>query len=259
MNQWIMTAAVLFLSSQSLTGAEWGTIKGKFVLKGETPEVKPVAANRINDPFCQQANANNPVVEEDFVVGKEGEFANVCLYLKPPRGKKVDVHAEYEKTAKDTVMLDNKECRFQPHVIGMVVTQTLEIHNSDGTAHNSQVSPVKNPGINPQIPSMQSIKHSFKSEEALPIPVACNAHTFMKGWILIRENPYFAISGEDGAFEIKNVPVGEHIFVVKHADTKFASEIEVDGKPVKLSKGEWKIKVEAGEKDLGVIAVSLAK
>ena len=236
---------------------EWGTIKGKFVLNGPKPAVKSVDAGRINDKFCQEADAAQDIVEEIFVVGEDMSLANLCVYLKPARGKKVEVHPDFEKVAKDTVMLDNKNCRFQPHVLGMLVTQTLEIHNSDPTAHNSQVSPLKNPGINPQIPSMQSIKHTFKSEEALPIPVACNAHPFMKGWILLRDNPYFAITAEDGTFVIQNIPVGEHVFVVKHADTKFASELEQDGKPVKLAKGEWKLKVEAGEKDLGEIKVTV--
>lgn len=250
-----MAVAMLLLLASSVTGEEWGTIKGRFVLVGDAPAVKPINPGRITDVFCQEVNKNNPLVEEEWVVNGEKQVRNVVLYLTPPRGKEVPVHPDYEATAKDVLKMDNKDCRFMPHVLAMRVSQTLEIANSDETAHNSQLSPQKSMPINPQIAAGGSVKYNFKFEEPLPVEVKCNAHNWMKGWILVRDNPYFAISGEDGTFEIKNIPVGEHSFRLKHADTKYGSELIVDGKPIKLAKGEWKLKIEAGEKDLGDIQV----
>ena len=70
----------------------------------------------------------------------------------------------------------------------------------------------------------------------------------MKGFILVRDDPYFAVTGEDGTFEIKNVPVGKHNFRLKHADTRYIEEATVNGETEKLSRGVLEIDVKEGGK-----------
>jgi hypothetical protein len=70
--------------------------------------------------------------------------------------------------------------------------------------------------INPLLPPMGNQPYSFNREQTIPQPVSCNIHPWMKGYVLPRSNPYFAVSAADGSFTIKNLPAGEHEFQVWH-------------------------------------------
>ena len=100
----------------------------------------PAAIDVTKDPeYC----GNKGLVNEELVVDrKTGALANVMLWV---RKKDVPVHPDYEKTASDTVVLDNEGCRFQPHVQGIRVGQTLQLKNSDPVAHNTNVQGRNNP------------------------------------------------------------------------------------------------------------------
>src|SRR5947209_6804954 len=108
-----ITAAVAIGASLA-SAEEWGNLKGKFIFDGPTPT--PVALTIDKDPqYC----GDKGLVNEDLVVDpKGGAMANVMLWVKK---KDVSVHPDYEKTAADTVVLDNKGCRFAPHVQGIRV------------------------------------------------------------------------------------------------------------------------------------------
>src|SRR5690349_17754269 len=98
---------------------EWGDLEGTFVFKG-TPST-PAKINVDKDQaFCGKHN----LVDEKVVVNKEnGGLANVVVYLFDQ--SKPKIHPDYEKTAKAEVVVDNANCRFEPHVAGLRVGQTL--------------------------------------------------------------------------------------------------------------------------------------
>ncbi len=110
--------------------------------------------------------------------------------------------------------MDNKHCRFQPHVVAMRVSQTLELHNSDPFSHNSNLAPFGDEPANPLISEGSEYKHHFNKAQKLPVPVSCNIHGWMKGYVVVREDPYAAVSDEHGNFELKNLPAGELEFTV---------------------------------------------
>jgi hypothetical protein len=247
--------AILVLDMQLASAQKWGTLTGRFVLEGTAPAMKLIDTAASNDAYCRMRE----VPEELIVTGEGGGLANVVIYLRPARGKKVDVHPDYEATAGDDVSIDNKDCRFQPHVLVMRTSQTLVIKNSDGTAHNSRLSPLnpRNPGINPLIPANGDTKYKFNVEENLPVAVGCNIHPWMAAHIVVRDNPYAAVSGPDGKFVIENMPVGKHEFQLKHADTVYISKAKMDGKAVQWRSGRPTFEVKEGMNDLGDIEVPL--
>ena len=120
---------------------------------------------------------------------------------------KFPVNDEYKKSADAKVILDNLNCHFVPHVIGVHVGQTLELKNSDPVAHNSNIQGnlLK---FNPLLPAHSSTDTAVSAPESLPVIVTCNIHDWMKGWIVVRPDPYFAISDASGNFELKNLPAG---------------------------------------------------
>lgn len=222
--------------------AQWGNLKGRFVYDGKPPAATPLAVTK-----DQEVCGKHKLVNEELVVGEDGGLANVVIYV---RDKKVKVHPDYEKTAEDLVRFDNEHCRFEPHILPMRLTQTLELHNSDPVGHNSNVSPIGDAGTNPLIAPGSAAQHKFNRSQNVPVQVTCNIHPWMKGWILPRDNPYMAVSAEDGTFEIKNLPVGKLEFQAWQEKAGY-----LIAKP-DWKKGRFELTIKKGDNDLGDIKVS---
>jgi len=245
----LVVAALLgFVGAMPVDAADWGTLKGRFVVEGKAPE-----AAALNTDKDQAVCAKHKLLSEKVVVDKDGDLANVVVYL---RDKNPAVAPSYEASAKDTVVLDNKECHFVPHIVLLRTTQTLDVKNSDPVGHNTKADFINNASFNNLIPADSDMKVAgISKDEGLPMPFACSIHPWMSGYILIRSNPYMAASAPDGTFEIKDLPAG------KELDFQFWQEAagnlkEVAGKGFKTdSKGRAKIMIKAGDNDLGVIKV----
>lgn len=237
----------------SAQAADWGTIKGKFVFKGDVKPEK-IVPNKDTE-YCSK----HELVDESVVIGDGGELANVFVYLNAGRGKKVDVHPDFKASAEPKV-LDNHFCRFEPHAMTLWTADKLEIRNSDdGIGHNTNASMLfANPKFNEQVTGGAPIVKEFTKSESYPSKVACNVHPWMNAYVLIRDNPYMAVSAADGTFEIKNVPAGKHDFAFWHEAKGNLKDLKV-GKEKADRKGQLEIEVPAGETvDLGVIEITPA-
>ena len=240
-----MALALALVAPAGLVAADWGNLKGKFVIDGKAPE-----AAKLNVDKDKEVCAKNPPVDEAVVVGDGGALANVFVYL---RTDKVAEHADYQKTAKDEIAVDNLNCRFEPHASVLRTSQTLVLKNSDPVGHNSKVNCLKNPGLNPLIAANGSVKANFAQEENLPTEVNCNIHGWMKGYVLIRKGPYAAASAKDGTFEIKNLPAGSELeFQIWQEKAGYVKDVQMSGAKAD-PKCRFKIKLKAGDNDLGTI------
>lgn len=225
---------------------EWATLTGRFVYDGKAPT--PAAIDTSKD-----ANCKVKLTDEKVVVDDKGGLANAVVML---RTKNVKVHPDYEKTAKEDFVLDNKNCRFEPHVGVVRTSQKVLLKNSDPTGHNSNISPLKNAPTNPLLPAGgEPIPYEFKDEEALPVKVGCNIHPWMGAWIVARKDPYAAVSAKDGKFEIKDLPAGTELeFRLWHESPGYLKDATYKGGKAD-SKGAMKIKLKPGVNDLGDIKV----
>jgi hypothetical protein len=93
------------------------------------------------------------------------------------------------------------------------------------------------------------------SSSRRPVKLECDIHAWMSAYLLVRDNPYFAVTDKDGKFSIKNLPVGEHTFIAWHP-TGYLVDVTVDGKATKWqigerSKGRVKVAIKAGANSLG--------
>src|SRR5690606_30925975 len=180
------------------------------------------------------------------------------IYLKPPRGKTVEVHPDYEKSFGEAVELDNKGCEFIPHVTLLRTDQEFVIANSDPTGHNTNASLLKNGAFNVLIAANEKRSMKLSKEESIPLPVACNIHSFMKGYLLVKQDPYMATSADDGSFQIKNIPAGKHDFVLWHEMAGYLKDVKHKaGKADRRGTSELDIPAD-GEIDLGTIEVPAA-
>jgi len=211
------------------TGNE-GSVAGKISLSGEAPAAQAIDMGQ--DANCAK---NNPDPKTETVVAKDGKLSNVFVYIKEGTtadGKKI---ADYTfDTPASEVVLDQKGCHYIPHVIGMQPNQKLKVTNSDPTGHNIHALPKAGGGNEEWNESQPSgagpITKTFKRSEIL-VPVKCNQHPWMKAYIGVVKHPFYAVSKEDGTFEIKGLPAGTYTVVAWHE--KFGektAQVKVDAK-----------------------------
>jgi plastocyanin len=194
--------------AQQFSTIDWanaGTIQGT-IHYSKTPP-KPVQIDMNQDPAC---TLGPTLYSEQYVVGKDGGFANVFVSIKDGLGNKV-----YAPPTQP-VDIDQKGCRYIPHVVGVVVGQPVRFTNSDPTMHNVHMVPTvagnqsldisQPPAGGPQVP--QDERRFAKPE--LMMPVRCNNHPWMQAFINVSANPFFAVSDTSGHYEIKGVPPGTY-------------------------------------------------
>jgi hypothetical protein len=238
----------------SASAADWGTIKGHFVYKG-VPKVEPIVPNK-DVEYCSK----HKLEVETLEVSDKMDLQNVFVYLYLPPGKKAEVHPDYKAEKPEPKVLDNKGCRFEPHAMTLWNVHPLEIRNDDpGLGHNTNGQKlVVNAKFNEQVANGSPITKKFDKPEPIPTEIACNVHPWMNAVVLIRDNPYMAVSDKDGKFEIKNVPAGKQTFVFWHEAKGNMRDLKV-GSAKADRKGQVTLDVKPGQTlDLGDIAVSPA-
>lgn len=185
------------------TGTGWATLKGRFVFDGTAPTMAPY--NVTKDMATCAPGGKAPLQETLLVDSGTGGIKNVAIYLRDASR----VHESAQPNS-NSILYDQKVCVFLSHVCAVTVGQTLDIKNSDPVGHNTNIAGKKNT-FNQTIPAGATIPYKVQKEEATPAPVNCSIHPWMIAYLLPRENGYFAVSKEDGSFEIANLPAGEKL------------------------------------------------
>jgi plastocyanin len=195
-------------AGQKVDTATAGDVKGVVNLDGAVPKNEPIKMNA--DPICVK-QAKGPQLSETYVVGDDGKtLGNVFVYVKDGLGNYVF------DTPTETAKIDQKECRYHPHVFGMRVNQPLEIINSDPTLHNIHAMPKGNSEFNNGQP-IQGMKmtHTFDKPEVM-VPFKCDVHGWMNAWVGVLDHPFYAVTGADGAFSLKGLPPGTYTVEAWH-------------------------------------------
>lgn len=225
----------------------WGNLKGKFIYGGKPPEPVKLGDKVDKDLQCCGKYLSE-LVEEDLVVGTDGGLANVFVFVRT-EGVKVNPDLE-KKVAK--AQMNHKHCRYEPHALAVWAgKQTVTFGNSDEINHAVAFNPLNpgNPAVNNTIAQNVSFDHVFQVEERVPVKVFCGIHKWEGGWILVRPNPYSAVSGDDGGFEISGLPTGKLEFQVWQEKAGYLA-----AKP-DWKRGRFEMEIKAGDNDLGVIQV----
>ena len=195
-------------AGQKVDAATAGDVKGVVTLDGMAPKNEGIRMNA--DPVCVREN-KTPQFQESYMVGEDGKaLANVFVYVKDGLGNYVyDAPTESAK-------IDQKECRYHPHVFGMRVGQALEIINDDPTLHNIHAIPKANQEFNNGQP-IQGMKmtHTFTAKEVM-VPFKCDVHGWMNAYVGVLDHPYFAVTDKDGKFELKTLPPGTYTIEAWH-------------------------------------------
>jgi hypothetical protein len=193
---------------QKVDTATAGSVKGTIALEGMAPKNEPIRMNA--DPVCVR-EAKGPQMQETYLVGSDGKtLGNVFVYVKDGLGNYVF------DTPTEVATIDQRECRYRPHVFGMRVGQPLEIMNSDPTLHNIHATPKANQEFNTGQPIKDmKTRHTFTAKEVM-VPFKCDVHGWMNAYVGVLDHPYFAVTKEDGQFELNSLPPGTYTIEAWH-------------------------------------------
>ncbi len=185
--------------------ADTGQITGTVNFRGQKPVLRPI--NMGKDSVCATLHTG-PVYPQDGQVNSNGTLPYAFVYVKESSATLPS------KPPSTPVVLTQKGCWYEPHVMGIMVGQPFEVLNLDPTTHNIHVlSKTNHPWNVTQEPGSPSVVRRFKYQEVM-IPIRCNVHPWMKAYIGVLKNPFYAVTGKEGSFTLKGLPPGEYTIEV---------------------------------------------
>ena len=206
-----------------------GAVTGRVTYEGPAVQNAPVKLE--SDPACASQHPGGLTV--DTVRVANGGLENVFVYVKSGLGD------YYFDTPAEPVVLDQKGCSYAPHVFGVRTRQPVEIVNSDPTMHNVRAMGTVNQEFN-FAQAFQGLKNTktFTAPEVM-VTFKCNVHGWMTAYGGVVDHPYFAVTANGGAFELKNLPAGTYTIEAWHEKLGTRTETvtlgEKEAKPVNFT------------------------
>jgi plastocyanin len=182
------------------------SLRGVVRFEGAAPKPKLISMSA--DPSCAKQHPS-PVFSQEVMTDSKGDLQNVVVYIAEGLGDRTfDVPTQ-------PVVVEQRACMYQPHVLAVRANQPVHVVNDDPTSHNIHPTPANNREWNKAEPPGSSVDETFAREE-IAIPVKCNLHPWMHGYIAVFKHPYFAVTGKDGSFDLSNLPPGTYTIKAWH-------------------------------------------
>ncbi|HYG78282.1 MAG TPA: sigma-70 family RNA polymerase sigma factor [Planctomycetota bacterium] len=232
------TATAAKTPQSSKPASKNGNLKGRIKFKGTPPPPERLRLDRSRYPDCK----NHSIQREDLVVDA------ATLGIKDAVIRIMDVKAERPKAPFPEPVLNQKDCRFEPHVLIVAPGTDIIVLNPDRITHNIHTTPLDatNPGFNRMMPLTDDrlrIKGLKYFQEPEIIKLQCDIHPWMQGYIVVHDPRFAAVSGKDGSFEIPELPPGKFTLNVFHSLGEQTVEIEIKaGETTNLGEIEFSLK-----------------
>lgn len=176
-----------------------GSVRGTIELKGKAPEREVL--RRDSDPVCAAVEKKS-----DALIVTKGKVAGVLVRIKNG-----SFGTRFSSPPTLPAVITQHECTYEPRVTGIVARQRVIIKNADATYHNVRATSDGNHVFNlsqaANTPDL--VRDDFATVGAV-VSLRCDVHPWMNGYVVAQDHPFFAVTGEDGKFELKNVPVGSY-------------------------------------------------
>ena len=185
-----------------------GMVSGTVKYTGSKGQRIPL--NVASDEFCKGAWAGNQLFDEKFWVNDDKTAPNVFVWAKkgPHKGMK-------GFAVPKGFVVTQKDCRYAPHVFGVMTGQEFTVENPDQTSHNVNIKASRNAASNFAQASGAKDKVIFSKKEKA-IPFACDVHSWMSAHCWVLDHPFFATTDDKGNYSIGGLPDGEYEFGAWH-------------------------------------------
>lgn len=186
-----------------------GAVSGAVLFANAEALTPPQPVQMAADPFCQSAHSE-VVMRSPVLVDADGGLMNVVVYVA------AGLEGYTFPVPSDAVVLDQAGCVYEPHVVAARTGQTLTFRNSDDTLHNVNVQPKNNPAFNEGQPLKGMASDKVFQVQEVGIPARCDVHPWMQAFVSVFDHPYFAVSGNDGSFDLGSLPPGDYVVEAWH-------------------------------------------
>lgn len=201
-------------SYQVITVEDGGTIKGTVKWQGTLPHLAPLDLNK-DAQVCDPLDEKHRDLER-LLVGPNHGVANTVVFLRNvTRGKPMDLPAARRS-------LNQKSCRYEPHLLLVPVDAVLTVKSSDPLLHTVHMSGSADYNL-PFTAAGQEITRPMTRDGV--VSLRCNAgHVWMNGEMIVAKHPYYAVTDQEGNFEIKDVPPGDYELAAWHEGWRVVGE-----------------------------------
>jgi len=183
---------------------EGGSVRGTITVSGTIPKL-PVRKIGKDTQVCGTTSRES----QKLIVNGAGGLKNAVVIVEGVnRGKAMP-------TAVQNAEIDQNKCEYSPHVQVMAVNSEIALRNSDPILHNIQFFVGDNTLFNIAQP-VQGQVNKHKIEKAGTIYVECAVHGWMQGNVVVVDNPYYALTDENGKFSITDLPPGKYQLRIWH-------------------------------------------
>jgi len=216
-----MKSLMIALVAVALALPVFADVTGTVTLIGKAPEMEAIDMSGV--PECAQAHSR-PVLEETVVAGAKGELANAIVYIKSDK-------ALAGEPSTQPAILDQKGCRYEPHVIAVMIGQPIVIKNSDNFVHNVHSLAEENDPFNFVMPTIGEKKIAAQKQPET-FQIKCDIHPWMSAWVKVFDHPYFAVTSNSGQYSIKGLPDGAYTILAwqeKYGETQPQPVVVKDG------------------------------
>jgi hypothetical protein len=202
---------------QVVSVQDGGTIRGTVKWQGASPHL--IASEINKDPeVCDPLGQKHRDLER-LLIAPTGGVANTVVFLRNiSRGKAMDMPVSRRS-------LNQKNCRYEPHILLVPAQATLTVKSSDPLLHTVHMSGSADYNL-PFTAQGQEITRPMTREGT--VSLRCNAgHVWMNGEMIVAKHPYYAVTDEDGNFELTQVPPGQYEIVAWHEGWRVVGESPV--------------------------------
>ena len=224
--RWLTAAILVTFAAQFSLGQDGyqvvavqngGTIRGTVSWQGSTPHLVPSEVNK-DAQVCDPLGQKHKDLER-LVISSNGGIANTVVFLRNiTQGKAMDLPVRRRS-------LNQKNCRYEPHLLLVPVQASLDVKSSDPLLHTVHMTGSADYNL-PFTSQGQEISRPMTRDGV--VSLRCNAgHVWMNGEMIVAKHPYYSVTDEDGKFEMRDVPPGTYEIVAWHEGWRVVGESPV--------------------------------